>query len=147
MDGVTEIDEPDLERIIPAFYARVRRDDLIGPIFNDAIVDWDHHLNLLTAFWSSVMRPSGRYKGNPVAAHLKHKAQLAPEMFDRWLSLWRSVTDELAPGPWAVALQEKAERIGRSLMLALWFQAPNTTVAHHSALANQFETNAPSSLS
>lgn len=116
------IDEAELEGVIPAFYARVRHDPLIGPIFDDAISDWDHHLGKLVAFWSSVMLTSGRYKGNPMAAHLKHKEQLTPAMFDRWLSLWRDVTDELVPGPRAGVLQEKAGRIAESLKLALWFR-------------------------
>ena len=54
------IEEADLERVIPAFYARVRQDPLIGPVFDAAIDDWDHHLGKLVAFWSSVMRSTGR---------------------------------------------------------------------------------------
>lgn len=126
------VEEADLDRVIPAFYARVRRDPVIGPIFNEAIADWDHHLDKLIAFWSSVMRTSGRYKGNPMAAHLKHKAQLTPEMFDRWLALWREVTTDILPLARADALLEKAGRIAESLQLALWFRlsdaAPKTPV-------------------
>lgn len=66
------ITEADLEALVPAFYARVRQDDLIGPVFNTAIHDWDHHLVQLVAFWSSVMRSTGRYKGSPMVAHLRH---------------------------------------------------------------------------
>ena len=124
IDGVTEIDEPDLERIILAFYARVRRDDLIGPIFNDAIIDWDHHLNLLTAFWSSVMRTSGRYKGNPVARHMLHAKRLTPAMFERWLRIWTSTTGEMLPEAHAQALQAKAARIAESLQLAILHASP-----------------------
>ena len=124
MPGFRTIEERNLESVIPAFYAKVREDPMIGPIFDDAIDDWDHHLGKLIAFWSSVMLTSGRYKGNPMAAHLKHKTRLEPAMFDRWLALWRAVTDEYLPGPRAQALQEKAERIAQSLQLALWFRIP-----------------------
>jgi len=126
MAGSSVIDETVLERVVPAFYARVRRDPLIGPIFNDAIAEWDDHLGTLVAFWSSVMLTSGRYKGNPMAAHLKHQPQLTPEMFDRWLSLWHDVTDEFVPGPGAEALQDKARRIAESLKLALWFRVSDS---------------------
>jgi hemoglobin len=64
------INEAQLERLIPHFYNLVRTDPLLGPVFNDAIDDWPHHLDKLIAFWSSVMLTSGRYKGNPMAAHL-----------------------------------------------------------------------------
>lgn len=118
------VSEAQLERLIPRFYARVREDALIGPVFDAAIGDWDGHLEKLTAFWSSVMLTSGRYKGNPVAAHMKHVGVITPAMFDRWLSLWTEVTDETLPPSVAAALQHKAARIGESLKLALYFRLP-----------------------
>lgn len=72
------IDEVALGRLVSAFYARVREDEELGPIFNDAIHDWPEHVTTLTAFWSSVMLTSGRYKGNPMMAHLKHKDHITP---------------------------------------------------------------------
>ncbi len=122
MNTVVNIDEAGLARIVAAFYARVREDAELGPIFNDAIHDWPEHLETLTAFWSSVMLTSGRYKGNPMAAHLKHKARITPALFDRWLALWKRTTDEMTAPAAAAALQAKAARIGESLQLALFFR-------------------------
>lgn len=121
MDDV--ITEESLGRLIPAFYGRVREDALIGPLFNAAIHDWPEHLGKLTAFWSSVMLTSGRYKGSPMAAHLRHIDAIKPEMFRRWLEIWAETTAELMPPPAAAALQEKAGRIGESLQLGLAFHA------------------------
>lgn len=118
------IDEKHLEKLVDRFYARVRADDELGPIFNDAIADWPEHLDKLTAFWSSVMLTTGRYKGQPVPAHRKHAARITPELFDRWLALWKSTTDELMTPPAAAALQAKAARIAESLQLALFFKLP-----------------------
>src|SRR3546814_6567652 len=101
-----------------AFYACVRTDAELGPIFNDAVHDWSEHLEKLTAFWSSVMLGSGRYKGQPVPAHMKHKHRITPELFERWLNLWKKTTDELMPPDAAHALQAKAARIAESLQLA-----------------------------
>lgn len=116
------ITEAELEILIPRFYARVCDDTLIGPVFNTAIGDWKHHLEKLIAFWSSVMLTSGRYKGNPVAAHLKHLTTITPPMFDRWLALWTEVTDEILSSETAAKLQEKAARIAESLKLAMYFR-------------------------
>ena len=117
-----QINEAALERLIPAFYDRVRADAEIGPLFNAAVDDWAVHLGKLVAFWSSVMLTSGRYKGSPMAAHLAHKAAITPAMFDRWLAIWADTTTEMmAPGA-AVALQAKAARIAESLQLALFFR-------------------------
>ena len=122
MESVPPIDEAGLERLVAAFYARVREDAELGPIFNDAIGNWPEHLEKLTAFWSSVMLTSGRYKGQPVPAHLKHRGRITPALFDRWLGLWKVTTDELMAPEAAAALQGKAVRIAESLQLALFFR-------------------------
>lgn len=116
------MDEAGLARLIPIFYDRVRSDPDLGPLFNAAVDDWPEHLERLGAFWSSVMLTTGRYKGSPMAAHLKHKAYITPALFDRWLALWSEVTDEVMPRNAAAALQAKAARIAESLQLALFFR-------------------------
>lgn len=122
MNDHSNIDEAGLARLIPIFYDRVRADAELGPLFNAAVDDWPEHLERLVAFWSSVMLTTGRYKGSPMAAHLKHKAHITPALFDRWLALWSEVTDEAMPRAAAVALQAKAARIAESLQLALFFR-------------------------
>lgn len=119
---LSELDETGLKRLVELFYARIRDDAILGPIFNAAIADWPEHLEKLTAFWSSVMLTSGRYKGNPMAAHLRQRAHIAPEHFERWLALWNRTTAEVMNPQAATALQEKAARIGESLSLALFFR-------------------------
>lgn len=120
-DGLP-IDEAGLERLVAAFYARVRGDGMLGPVFNDAIHDWPAHLEKLTAFWSSVMLTSGRYKGQPVPAHMKHRDRITPALFEHWLGLWKQTIDELMAPEAAAALQAKAARIAESLQLALFFR-------------------------
>lgn len=116
------MDEEGLRRLVDAFYARVRADEELGPIFNDAVTDWHEHLEKLTAFWSSIMLTSGRYKGQPVPAHMKHQTRITPELFRRWLTLWARTTNELMAPEAAAALQAKAERIAESLQLAMFFR-------------------------
>ena len=114
--------EPDLARLVDSFYARIRQDAELGPLFNQAIHDWPEHLGKLTAFWSSVMLTTGGYKGSPMAAHMRHAGAIEPEMFDRWLALWgETARAELAPAA-ADAVIAKAERIAESLKLALFFR-------------------------
>lgn len=119
-----EIDEDSLRELVGRFYARVRADDALGPVFEDAIHDWPGHLDQLADFWSSVMLTSGRYKGRPVPAHQKHAARITPELFDRWLALWDETSDALMTPAAAAALQDKARRIAESLQLALFFRMP-----------------------
>ena len=116
---IEQVTEEALGRLVQRFYARVRQDPLIGPLFNEAISDWPEHLEKLQAFWSSVMLTSGRYKGRPLPAHVKHGERIDGGAFARWLSLWRDTTDEMFVPEIAAALQEKAGRIGESLSLAI----------------------------
>ena len=114
--------EEDLQRLVDLFYARVREDDLLGPVFNGAVGNWPEHLEKLGAFWSSVMLTSGRYKGSPIGAHMRHASSIEPEMFDRWLKLWRETARETLAEADAAAVIAKAERIAESLKLALYFR-------------------------
>ena len=114
--------EGDLQTLVDAFYAKVRRDAVLGPVFDRAVGDWPEHLEKLGAFWSSVMLTSGRYKGSPMAAHLRQAKAIQPAMFDRWLELWRETARETLAAPDAAAVIEKAERIAESLKLALYFR-------------------------
>ena len=64
--GVTE---DMIRELVHAFYATVRRDPLLGPIFNAKVGNWDEHLTTLCRFWSSVMLLTGAYKGRPMVVH------------------------------------------------------------------------------
>ena len=117
--GQAEIDEDGLRRLIALFYARVRQDPELGPVFNGAVEDWPAHLEQIGAFWSSVMLRSGRYDGNPMMAHMKHRERITPALFGRWLALWTQTTAEMMPAEAAAILQDRAQRIARSLQFAL----------------------------
>lgn len=120
MAPFAEITEPAITALVDRFYAKARRDPLIGPVFNNAVHDWDEHLRKLYDFWSSVMLTSGRYKGNPMAAHVRQPIE--PEFFARWLELWRETANEVFTPEAAALFGEKAERIAESLKLALFFR-------------------------
>src|SRR5690606_40478945 len=66
----TGIDERMIEQLVHSFYARVREDPMLGPIFNSRVQDWDTHLKRMCAFWSSVALSSGVYHGQPMRMHL-----------------------------------------------------------------------------
>ena len=114
--------EAQLTELVHSFYGKVREDAVLGPVFEYAISDWPHHLGKMVDFWSSVMLTSGRYKGNPLMMHLKHMARIRPEMFDRWLELWRETAGEVLDDEGAAAVAAKANRIAESLQLGMFFK-------------------------
>ncbi len=113
-----KLDEEQILPVLERFYERVRRDPLLGPVFA-VVTDWQEHLQRLTEFWSSLMLTSGKYKGNLVALHLIHAGKIRPEMFTRWLVIWRETTEEMLPPIVAREMQAKAGRIASRLNLAL----------------------------
>ncbi len=129
--------EAALPALLDRFYARVRADAELGPVFNDAVGDWGHHLGVLTDFWSSVMLTTGRYKGNPMAVHLQHAHRIPSEMFGRWLALWTQTTDEMMSPPVAAAMQAKAARIAQSLDAALHFRLAKAETARSEAIQRE----------
>ena len=113
----TEIDEHLIRQVIRAFYARVRVDPLIGPIFNSRIQDWEPHLVRIENFWSAVMLRSGRYQGQPMRLHLP--LPIDATHFDRWLELFETTTRELCSAPVAEEFLQRARTIGRSLEMGV----------------------------
>ena len=50
--GVKQLENRnDVAQLVRAFYAKIRQDELLGPIFNESIQDWEPHLEKLTDFW------------------------------------------------------------------------------------------------
>ena len=120
--GGTKVTEAELTLLVERFYSKVRTDEELGPVFDNAIEDWSDHLLRMSDFWSSVMLTSGRYKGNPMAAHLKHRETIRPPMFTRWLELWFETASQTLDEAGAADVMAKAERIAESLQLGMFFR-------------------------
>lgn len=103
----------DIVRLVDAFYDKVRRDGVLGPVFNPIVHDWDGHKALLVRFWSSVVLGTREYRGNPMAVH--RPLPIDDGHFGRWLGLWRATTHEVLPAAQAELMYEHAMRIGASL--------------------------------
>ncbi|MFT3761181.1 MAG: group III truncated hemoglobin [Pseudoxanthomonas sp.] len=103
----------DIARLVDAFYDRVQRDGVLGPVFNPIVRDWDEHKALLVRFWSSVALGTREYRGNPMAVH--RPLAIDDGHFGRWLGLWRATTREVLAPAQADLMYEHALRIGASL--------------------------------
>lgn len=125
LSPTTALNDKALAALVNDFYSRVRADALLDPVFAGAIPNghWPAHLERMAAFWSSIMLTSGRYHGNQMLAHMKHRDVIAPEMFTRWLSLWeQTACERLAPAD-AAAIVAKAQCMARNLQFSLFQHA------------------------
>lgn len=113
----TGIDEAMISTLVRTFYTRVRADDLLGPIFEERIADWETHFKLLTDFWHGVTLLSGRYSGQPMRAHVRLPVEA--QHFARWLQLFEATAKEVCTEEAAQLFIERAHRIAQSLQMGI----------------------------
>jgi hemoglobin len=100
-----------IKLLVDAFYTRVRKDDLLGPVFANTIKDnWQPHLEKMYAFWNAALFGAPGFKGNPFARHAPLPIQ--PQHFERWLSLFNETVDTHFEGPVAQDAKHRAELMG-----------------------------------
>jgi hemoglobin len=124
----------DFEEAIAAcvreFYAKARKDDLLGPIFNAHVVDWDTHLRVITNFWSKTLLGTDRYNGSPFVVHAKLPVEL--EHFDRWLGLFAQTAKAVLPPDLAEKAVAKANHMAASFKAGIFpFTGPDGRPARH----------------
>ncbi|WP_341215844.1 group III truncated hemoglobin [uncultured Wocania sp.] len=118
----------DVFLLVSSFYIKVRKDTVLGPFFNNAIKDWDEHLEKLTTFWESSLfmtrKLEKKYKGNPLEAHVKvdkeNNNTISELHFGLWLNLWFQTIDELFEGDYAENAKRRARKMGTFLYLKIF---------------------------
>jgi len=106
--------EEEVARLVHTFYGRVRQDELLGPIFEARITDWDQHLAKLVDFWSAILRRTARFSGAPMPKHAALPG-LSPQLFERWLALFEITLAEQPNRAMADQAWQAARRIAQSL--------------------------------
>lgn len=121
----------DVSLLVRSFYAKVRKNDLLGPIFNGIITDWEEHLELLTDFWETNLFFARKYFGNPLHAHVQVDKKVDGAInelhFGTWINLWIETVDELFEGEKANIAKNRARNMGTFMHLNI-FNARNPKV-------------------
>ena len=108
-----------ISALVDRFYARIRGDAMLGPIFNARITDWPAHLTQMKHFWASVLHASGTFSGNPMPKHIAI-AGIEEAEFRHWLALFEKTLKELEPSPEASAMVAgRARQIADSLLTGI----------------------------
>ena len=114
----------DIYLLITSFYRKVQNDELLGPIFNAIIKDWDEHYQLLTDFWQTNLFFEKTYKGDPLKKHVevdKHMKGTMSEMhFGVWINLWYETIDLLFEGEVAQIAKNRARNMGTFIHLKVF---------------------------
>ena len=109
----------DIEKLVNAFYDKIKTDKKIGYLFNDvAKVNWEKHLPKMYDFFENILLSSGNYDGNPMSAHeeLHKKSEVRGEHFQHWNSLFDATVDELFIGAKAEEIKQRATNIAAAMM-------------------------------
>lgn len=105
----------DIELLVNEFYAKVRKDASIGPIFDDvAKVNWEEHLPKITNFWCDLILGENNYHGRPFPPHIPLNLKL--EHFEKWLGLFIETVNEHFNGLKAEEIKNRALGIARNFL-------------------------------
>lgn len=111
----SELNRAAIATLVHDFYADIRRDGVLGPVFEGAIgAHWEPHLERMVDFWSSVMLSSGEFKGNVFGKHMQLQG-IGVEHFQRWLGLFEGHARRLFEPAVADEFLVVAKRIAASL--------------------------------
>lgn len=111
------LNRDDIVLFVNEFYGKVQVDDLIGPIFNNAIADWPPHLEKMYAFWNAALFGVQGFRGNPFAKHAP--LPIGAAHFDRWLLLFGQTIDENFEGTMAEDAKKRAGLMGAMFLSRL----------------------------
>ena len=111
----------DVYGLVRDFYRQAAMDDLLGPIFEATITDWNHHIDKITDFWVWQLFGQRGYEGNPLIAHrpVHERMPFRPEHYGRWLELFVETVDLDYAGPVAEAAKQRAAKMANAMQRLL----------------------------
>ncbi len=115
------VDRADVELLVRSFYRYAAMDELLGPVFRAAHVNWDAHVATLTDFWSWQLLGERGYTGQPLRAHepVHARTPFNDAHYERWLDLFVSTVDEYFVGSTAELAKRRATKMATALQRLL----------------------------
>jgi hemoglobin len=111
----------DIEWFVNEFYAKVKVDVLLGPVFKN--LNWPHHLPIMYDFWSSLLLGDQTYSGNPLQKHLP--LDIDAKHFEQWLKLFTQTLDENFSGERTTEAKLRAQSIAYIFQLRMGIIKPS----------------------
>jgi hemoglobin len=107
----------DVELLVRSFYRYAAMDEILGPVFSAARVNWAVHIDTVTDFWSWQLLGERGYTGNPLRAHepVHARTPFTDAHYERWLDLFVSTVDENFVGSTAETAKGRATKMATAL--------------------------------
>lgn len=112
-------DREDIEKLVNAFYCKIKADKEIIYFFDDvAKVNWKAHMLKMYGFFENILFSEGNYDGNPMIAHeeLHKKSPVNLNHFNHWNTLFEKTVDELFAGDKAEEIKRRAINISAAMI-------------------------------
>ncbi len=113
-----EITAQDIDRMMAAFYARIRAHAELGPIFGKYVSDWDAHEARIASFWRNAILFERGYDGRPQQVHMQ-RPEVMGRHFPIWLDLFEETAHEVLTQQQAHAWTALARRIGDGMRIGI----------------------------
>ena len=122
-----QITPENIRKLVMSFYAKIIKDDTVGPFFIAKLGDdmsnehWVTHLEVIVGFWTSLALGKPTYSGSLFLPHTQ-LGDLKRETFEQWLKLFAETLDEVYVKAIADKFKERSIIIAgnfmRNLMIA-----------------------------
>lgn len=117
------IDQESILKLMDIFYDKIRKNEKLGPIFNNAIgtdnQSWQEHKKKIGNFWMGMLLGEGNYTGQPLKAHL----ELPPfpkDFFEIWLELFNESLKNIYKDDITNIILQRAQMIARHFQNMLY---------------------------
>ena len=103
----------EVKLLVDGFYDKVRKDELLGPVFESRIPTdeaWPSHLERMYQFWTTVLFAQPLYRGNPFMKHIP--LGINKTHFKRWIHLFTETVEAGFTGEKAELAIQRANSIG-----------------------------------
>ena len=115
----------DIQLLVDDFYGQVRKDPLLGPIFEKVIQDrWPEHLEKMYRFWQTVLLEEHTYYGSPFPPHAK--VPVATAHFDTWLGIWHQTVDRHFKGSKAEEAKWRGDKMAAMFLSKIEYYQQNS---------------------
>lgn len=120
MNTCAAITPSTIVQLVDTFYARVREDAVLGPVFEEKLAGhWHEHMPRMVGFWTKVLLDTGEFQGNVFGKHMALSG-IGREHFVRWLTLFRMTAIEVFGTEDSAEAVVVANRIASSLQLGFF---------------------------
>lgn len=107
-----------IDHVVAAFYAAIRKHETLGPVFAAHVNDWPRHEAKIAGFWKKAILYQPGYDGNPMQVHLA-TGDVRAAHFAVWLDLFDTTLHRHLPEAAALGWSALAHRIGGGLRMGL----------------------------